>query len=90
MGWQLLPREALKDQNAVRLLEPTEIQEIVVLVECVGDVIAHVVRRVREDHHCVVGPTVLLSFLVDQSHQLVSSKCVLHLGQSWCHLPLQL
>lgn len=46
MCWELLAREALKDQNAVGLLESTQIQEVVVLVESVGDVIAHVVRRV--------------------------------------------
>lgn len=43
VGGQCFARNALQHQDAVRLLEPTEIQEVSVLVENVGDVIAHVV-----------------------------------------------
>lgn len=46
VGWQCFARNALQHQDAVRLLEPTEVQEVSVLVENVGDVIAHVVGGV--------------------------------------------
>jgi hypothetical protein len=68
MKWQLLAGEALKDQNAIRLLESTQVEEIVVLVENVGDIVAHVVRRAGEQHYCLICPSLPLCFLVYQRH----------------------
>lgn len=46
VGGQCFARNALKHQDAVRLLEPTEVQEVSVLVENVGDVIGHIISGV--------------------------------------------
>lgn len=84
--WQRFARNALQHQDAVRLLKPTEVQEISVLVENIGDVIAHVVRGVGQQNHCVVQTIPVLGFLLDQHHQFVSAKSIFHLRQSWGYL----